>query len=205
MAYPMHMPSRSTRSDPVWAWATACGALGLASAVVWVLGLSDALAWHADSWVRQPWRLWTAGLAHLSGAHLFGNLAALGVLAVLGSYLQAGPATVVAWLVSWPASTAALAMWPEVTGYSGLSGLLCAALGVLWSHAAAHPPTRPVSWVLLVSMVVKLLSEQAWLHPVGYDPNWGFNVVYAAHLAGFAAGAACGLPAARWARHGRQD
>lgn len=183
----------------------AFAALGLASATVWVLGLSDALTWHADSWARQPWTLWTAGLAHLSGAHLLGNLAALGVLAVLGSYLCAGAPAVAALLISWPVSTAALQLWPEVTGYSGLSGLLCAAVGVLWSHAVADRSTRVVSWVLLVTMGAKLLSEHAWANPIGYDPNWGFNVVYAAHLTGFVSGAACGWVAAWRARAGERD
>ena len=196
------MPFHATRCDPAWAWASACASLGLVSAMVWVLGLSDALAWQSGDWAHQPWTLWTAGLAHLSGAHLLGNLAALGVLAVLGSYLQAGTAAVVAWLVSWPLSTAALQLWPEVGGYSGLSGLLCAALGVLWSHALVLRTNRAVSWVLLVTMAIKLCSEQAWVHPIGYDPNWGFNVVYGAHLAGFVCGAACGLVGARFARPG---
>ena len=196
MTYPMSMPSDSSRLFPAWAWATACAAIGLASAAAWVLDLSGPLAWHSDNWTRQPWVLWTASLAHLSGPHLLGNLAALGVLAVLGTYLQAGQAAVSAWLVSWPLSTVALLCWPQVTGYSGLSGLLCSALGGLWSHAVWHRDTRAVSWVLLLAMGVKLLSERAWTDPIGYDPNWGFNVVYAAHLAGFVSGAACGWVAA---------
>ncbi len=186
-----------------WFWAVACASFGLASAAVWGFDLSGILAWHAGTWVRHPWVIWTASLAHLSGAHMAGNVAALGVLAVLGTYLRAGPAATAAWIVSWPLGTVALTWWPEVTGYSGLSGLLCAAVGVLWSHARLHPSTRPVAWVLLVSMAVKLLTEQAWTHPIGYDPNWGFNVVYAAHLAGFAIGVACG-EAAAWRASRRQ-
>lgn len=196
------MPFHATRCDPAWAWASACASLGLVSAMVWVLGLSDALAWQSGDWAHQPWTLWTAGLAHLSGAHLLGNLAALGVLAVLGSYLNAGPPAVVALLASWPVATGALQLWPAVTGYRGMSGLLCAALAVLWSHAVARRATRAVSWVLLATVSIKLLSEQAWAHPVAYDPHWGFNVVYAAHLAGFAAGAACGLVAVWRVRSG---
>jgi len=171
--------------------------LGVGCALVWHLGLSDALAWQSGTWMRQPWRLWTASLAHLSGAHLLGNMAALVVLAILGASLGAGRSATRALLISWPLSTLALLLWPEVTGYSGLSGLLCAMLGVLWVLAAQHPAGRVVSWVLLVSMGIKLLSEHAWSQPIGYDPNWGFNVVYAAHLGGFVCGTMCGLATAR--------
>ena len=184
------------RPHPAWAWAVPCALLGTGSAAVWHLGLSDALAWQSDTWVRQPWRLWTASLVHLSGAHLLGNMAALFVLAILGASLNAGRPAALALLASWPLSTMTLLFWPEVAGYSGLSGLLCAMLGILWVHAALHPGGRAVSWVLLVSMGTKLLSEHAWSQPIGYDPNWGFNVVYAAHLGGFACGAVCGAAAA---------
>ncbi len=202
----MRMRPHSAHVHPDWLWAAACASFGLASAAVWVFDLSGVLAWHAGTWDRQPWVIWSASLAHLSGAHMVGNLAALGVLAVLGTYLQAGRAAVAAWMLSWPLGTAALWWWPEVTGYSGLSGLLCAAVGVLWRHAQRHPSTRPVGWVLLVTMAVKLLSEQAWTHPIGYDPNWGFNVVYAAHLTGFVIGAACAQAAAwRASRHRSVD
>ena len=173
-------------------WVRACLLLGLGSAGVWWLDLSGPLAWQSEGWWRSPWRLWTASLAHLSGAHLVGNLGALGVLAVLGRYLQVGRPAALALLLSWPLSTLSLLGWPEVRGYSGLSGLLCAMLGILWVHAARDPQARVVSWVLGASMGVKLLAEHAWSQPIGYDPNWGFNVVYAAHLAGFAGGAACG-------------
>jgi len=34
------------------------------------------------------------------------------------------------------------------------------------------------------------------VQPVAFDPSWGFNVVYAAHLTGTIAGAGCGAIAA---------
>lgn len=173
-------------------WSRACALLGLASLAVWMLDLSDVLAWQAQGFVRRPWQAWTASLAHVSGAHFIGNLGALAVLAVLGRFIEAGRAAVRALLISWPLSTLTLLAWPEVQGYRGLSGLLCAMLAILWVHAARRPGMGAVSWVLLLSMAAKLLSERGWSQPVGYDPNWGFNVVYAAHLAGFAWGALCG-------------
>lgn len=194
------MPTDSTRLHPARLWPTACVLLGLGSATLWGLGFDDgALAWNATTWRVHPWVLWTASLVHPSGAHLAGNLAALGVLAVLGVYLNAGRAAVLGLLAGWPLGTLVLAFWPAVTGYSGLSGLLCAMLGVLWSHAALHTGTRAVSWALLVPMALKLLTEHAWSQPVGYDPNWGANVVYVAHLGGFVCGALCGWLASRHA------
>ena len=167
--------------------------LGLASSGVWLSGSSAALAWHADSWLRQPWVLWTASLAHLSGAHLLANLAALAVLGVLGSTLRAGKVAAAALLLAWPLGTLALWWWPQVGGYSGMSGLLNAMAGVLWAHTALGAAARPISFVIFAALALKLLSEHAWSQPIAFDPNWGFNVVYAAHLAGALAGGACGL------------
>jgi len=175
------------------AWPALCAGLALASALVWVGDQSQALAWNAAQWPLHPWMLWSAALAHLSGAHLLLNLAALLVLAVLGASLGASRTAAVAVLLAWPAATAALLFWPQVTGYSGLSGLECAMLAVLALHAAGQRASRPVAWLLLALLVVKLASEQAWSVPIGYDPNWGFNVVYAAHLGGAVAGACAAL------------
>ncbi|MCY7305315.1 MAG: rhombosortase [Rhodoferax sp.] len=170
-------------------WVALCSALALASILVWTSGLSGALIWQSGPWQARPWSLWSAALAHLSGMHLVGNLLALAVLAVLGAYLQADRAASLAVLIAWPLGTMALAWWPQITWYSGLSGLLCAMLAVLWVHAALSRANRAVSWALLVVLALKLGSEHAWTQPIGYDPNWGFNVVYAAHLAGALAGA----------------
>ena len=140
-----------------------------------------------------PGVLWSASLVHLSGAHLLANLVALAVLAVLGAYLQAGRAATLALLVAWPLGTLALLCWPRVAGYSGMSGLLNAMAAVLWAHTALQSGTKPVSFVIFAALALKLLSEHAWSQPIAFDPNWGFNVVYAAHLVGAAAGALCGL------------
>lgn len=188
------MPVRPRLPGPdALAWPALCLLLGLASSVVWYLDGSAALAWHADNWQRHPWSLWSASLAHLSGAHLLANLAALLVLGVLGCSLRAGTGTAVALLLAWPISTLALLLWPQVGGYSGMSGLLNAMAAVLWAHAALAVAARSVSWLIFAALAVKLLAEGAWSAPIAFDPNWGFNVVYAAHLGGALAGAGCGL------------
>ena len=175
------------------AWPVLCALLALASCAVWWSGGSAALTWKSAKWQAQPWTLWSASLAHLTFLHLFGNLLALAVLALLGVFLRAGRSAAGAVLLAWPLGTLALIFWPQVGGYSGLSGLLCAMLAVLWFHAASGQAGRMPSWVLALALALKLLSEHAWSRPIGYDPQWGFNVVYAAHLAGALCGVACAL------------
>ena len=172
------------------AWVRACSMLGLASLLAWTFGDSAQLAWQRDLWLARPWTLWTAGLVHLSVTHLVGNLAALVVVAALGAYLEVEQDSLIALGFAWPVGTLALAMWPQVGRYVGLSDTLCAMLAILAVHAARCVDLRPVSWVLGGSLALKLLTEQAWSQPIGYDPAWGFNVVYAAHLSGALAGAA---------------
>lgn len=186
---PTHPPSRP---DSL-AWPGLCGALALASLWAWHWGAAPGLAWQSVRWSHQPWTLWTACLVHLSGAHLVANLLALTVLGVLGTCLQAGRACAAAVLLAWPLGTLALVWWPQITRYSGMSGLLNAMAAVLWAHAAMRPATRPVSFVIFAALALKLLGERAWSQPIAFDPNWGFNVVYAAHLVGALAGAICGL------------
>lgn len=175
-------------------WLALCGAL-----ILLVVGLGmflpepTALAWNSPGWPREPWTLWTSSLVHLSGIHLLANLMALAAIAVLGLSLDAGIASTLALLAAWPLLALGLLAWPQIAFYAGLSGLIHAAVAVLWAHAALHRKAYPLSFVLFVALVFKLLVEHAWTTPVGFDADWGFNVVYAAHLTGAVAGAACGL------------
>jgi hypothetical protein len=200
----MSMPPDSARPQPVRNWTLACLLLGLASYAVGKFGWAASLEWHAGTWMQRPWVLWTASLAHPTGIHLLASLAALVVLATLGAYLHAGNAAVLALLASWPLCTLALLIWPDVRVYGGMAGLLCAMVGVLWTHAARQHTSRAVAWVLLLSMGGKLLADRAWSQPIGYDPNWGDNVVYAAQLAGFVCGALCGWTATGRGAHRAQ-
>lgn len=176
-----------------WAWPLLCAVLGLSSWWAWEAGAQPALHWQSADWTQKPWTLWTAALVHLSGAHLVANLGALLCLAVLGRFQQAGRAATVAVLLTWPLATLALVAWPQVTGYSGMSGLLCGILAVLWAHATLRPAQKGLSYVLFALLVLKLLAEEGWSHPIAFDPEWGFNVVYAAHFSGAVIGALCGL------------
>ncbi len=172
------------------AWVGLCSALALASLFVAFNPHALTLVWHAAAWQHHPWMLWTASLVHLSPAHLLVNLGALVVLAVLGGFLHARWPATLAVVLAWPLSTLALAWWPEVGWYAGMSGLLMAMLAVLAVHAWLVGP-RAAAAVLLFVLALKLLAERAWSHPLAFDPYWGFNVVNAAHLAGASAGAVC--------------
>jgi hypothetical protein len=171
------------------AWLALCAALALVSILVWMLGLAAPLAWQPAAWPARPWLFWTGSLAHASGSLLSASLAALAVLAVLGTSLGAGRTACQAVLLAWPLGNLALLAWPSINTYEGLAGLQCSMLAVLGLHAAG----RPAGWVLLALLVALLMGEQAWRNPVGYDPNWGFNVVYAAHLGGALGGLLAGI------------
>lgn len=181
------------------AWPAACALLAGGAAAVGLLAGSthdaagSALAWNAVLWPLRPWTLWTSAFIHPAGATLLAGVLALAALAVLGTVLQAGRAAALALLLAWPLSTLALLLWPQVQAHMSLGGVLHAAAMVLWAHLVLHGLWRPLSYVLFAGMGLKLLSEQAWAHPVAFDPDWGFNAVHAAHLTGAAAGAVLGL------------
>jgi hypothetical protein len=187
------------------AWLGACALLaGGSAAVAWVWGISPPiagfaghpLAWDALRWTQQPWTLWTSAWVHTSGGNLGGNLLAVGALAVAGAALGAGKPSALALLAAWPLGTLALALWPEVARYGGLGGPIHAAAAVLGIHLAGRAALRPFSALLFAALALKLLAERAWAQPVAFDPSWGFNVVYAAHVTGTLAGAACGAAVA---------
>lgn len=192
---------RSRKRLEVKAWPGLCALLGVLSVVFWLLDppgyaaaqLPGLLSWDAALWWQRPWTLWTASLVHLSGSHLLANLASLAALAVLGAALHARQSAALALFMAWPLGTASLLLWPGVMHYRGLSGLIHAAVLALWAHAAINSIAKPISFVLLAGVLLKLMMEHAWSQPMAFDPGWGFNVVYAAHLGGAAAGAACGL------------
>jgi membrane associated rhomboid family serine protease len=183
------------------AWLLVCGVLaGTSLAVAWVSGVVPPphdvflhpLAWDASRWASRPWTLWTSAWVHTSGGNLAGNLLALGALAVLGHTLGARRAAALALLAAWPLSTWALTLWPEVSSYAGLGGVIHAAAAIIGIHVAGRPELKPFSPLVFAAIGLKLIAERAWMQPVAFDPSWGFNVVYAAHLTGALAGALCG-------------
>ncbi len=180
------------------AFSLLCALLAAGALWRWWAGAADAphaspWLWQAAHWRDAPWTLWSAALVHGSGAHLLANALALAALAVLGAALSATRGDALALLLAWPLSTIALLGWPAVQAYYGLSGVVHAAAAVLALRGMAQAGTRSIGVLMAGGLLAKLLLERGWATPIGFDGRWGFNVAYAAHLTGAAAGALVAL------------
>jgi rhomboid family GlyGly-CTERM serine protease len=176
-------------------WPLLCALLIACGGAVWLAGVAGHVTperwmWHAEHWRAQPWTLWSAPLLHFLWPHLLGNVLALAALAVAGASLHATPRDALALLLAWPLCTLALPLWPPIGGYYGLSGVVHAATAIVALRAMAQPPLRWLGLLLGGGLMIKLALERGWAVPVAFDTAWGFNVVFAAHLSGAAAGAA---------------
>jgi hypothetical protein len=184
------------------AWLGACALLGAGTAALaWVSGVvpptqdvaAHPLAWAASRWQSQPWTVWTAAWVHTSQGSAGGNLLVIAALGVAGSALGAGRRAALALLLAWPLGTLGLVLWPEITSYAGMGGPIHAAAAVLGVQLSRRPELAPLSPLIFAGVGLKLVAEHAWNQPVAFDPSWGFNVVFAAHLTGVIAGALCGV------------
>ena len=160
----------------------------------------EALDWQPGLAASQPWRLWTAGLVHLTPGHLLANLVGCAVVGAFGTAARSSVASVVAWALAWPMGHAALAALPQLEHYAGLSGVLhagvvVAALPLLWRGASRR---RWIGAAVLAGLAVKLFLERGWSSPVQQVPGWAFPIAGAAHLTGALAGLVCGSLALYW-------
>jgi hypothetical protein len=190
-------------------WLATCLLLAAGSlALSLALGARSAplLAWSADTWMLRPWTLWTAAWVPAAAGSVASHLLVLLGVAYIGDALGAGRRSALALLLAWPLSILALALWPQVRGYAGLAAPAHAAALVLWPLLALRPGLKPLSFGLGAAMGLKLAAERAWEVPVAFDPQWGGNVVLAAHLTGACAGALCGwlVEAVAWLRNWRR-
>jgi membrane associated rhomboid family serine protease len=144
--------------------------------------------WQAGNWLHRPWTPWSAPLAGLTPLHAFGNVLALAAIGVLGHATGARPREALALLIAWPLTTLGLLLWPTISWYAGLSGLIHAAAAIIAWRALTQDGTRGIGVLLAAGLLIKLLLERGWAMPVGFDSHWGFNVVYAAHLCGAVSG-----------------
>jgi hypothetical protein len=187
------------------AWLLLCVLHGVASMLLWWADPSavDALTWRASQWPSQAWTLWTSAWVHLNTPHLVGNQLALGALTAMGWVLRPPLSAVLAWAVSWPLLQAGLVLWPLVGYAVGLSGVLHAGVAVLGLHllmGAAPRGARPWGATLLGGLLLKVMLERGWYHPVLRDTEADMPVVQAAHLTGVVCGVVLGAAAAWWAR-----
>lgn len=190
----MNKPTSSTARI----WALTCTLLIGLSGALWLAfaaGLVEPqkLVWRTEDWRAQPWTLWTAPLVHFSLPHALANMLALAALGALGTLLPARTRDALALLLAWPLSTQALLLWPQVDGYYGLSSLAHAAAAILAIRALTTPASHRIGQWLGIGLLIKLALERGWETPVGFDNSWGFNIVFAAHLTGAAAGMAMAL------------
>jgi rhomboid family GlyGly-CTERM serine protease len=149
----------------------------------------------------EPWRLWSAAFVHWSSAHLIANLAGCAVVGAFGWAAHAGRREVLAWLLSWPLTHAALALEPSLAHYGGLSGLLHAGVAVAAVGLLGQPSAfrRRVGWIVLGGLALKVLLELR----LGPAPlGGGASVAPFAHAAGALAGAGCAWLLARVAARG---
>ena len=134
---------------------------------------------------------------HVSAAHAAANWLAFGVLFGLaytyghqqGLLRRFG----LGCLLVWPLSTLSLIFCPQVTSYVGASGAVHGAAALLGTLLVTARARSVLGWALLLGLAYKLWQEQAWVIPVVWSPDWGFNVVQVAHLYGAAVGGVVGL------------
>ncbi len=182
-------------------WAAVAAVLGMAALALALTGAPrEALDWQPQLAATQPWRLWTAGLVHLSPGHLLANLAGCAVVGAFGWAAHIDRPGVLAWLVAWPLGHAGLLVVPELQHYAGLSGVLhagvvVAALSLCWHGTGRR---RWIGVAVLAGVALKLGLERPWSSPVQHAPGWDFPIAGVAHLSGALAGLLCGA-LALWA------
>lgn len=175
--------------------------LALAALALWGTP-RETLDWQPGVVAAQPWRLWTAGLVHLTPGHLAANLAGCVVVGAFGAAARVSVASTTAWAVAWPLGHAGLFAVPELQRYAGLSGVLhagvvVAALPLLWRGAGQQ---RWIGAAVLAGLALKLVLERPWSSAVQHTPGWDFPVAGAAHVSGALAGLLCATLALRWTR-----
>ncbi|MBS7808654.1 rhombosortase [Variovorax sp. PCZ-1] len=177
-----------------FAWSGLCATLAALCIAVWLLptDVQIAMRWQADTWVSQPWTLWTASLTHLSDVHLLVNLLALLGLGVLGQLIGMQRVDALALLLAWPLLHMSLLLWPQIQFYAGFSGLNHALAGVIVARSAinliVNRRCHMLAFPLTAVLFAKMIWEMPWEQPLRMDASWGFSVVQAAHLTGVVAG-----------------
>jgi hypothetical protein len=172
---------QSSLAKPSRAWLLLCAAWALACIATSALPASaqEVLRWDAALW-----------------PHLWGNLLTLAALAGLGHALALPRYAVAAAVLAWPLGTLALAGWPEISTYSGFSGLNHALVHVFIAFIAiefiasrsASNAELCMGVLLALGLATKLGLEAAWHTPIVWHAGWGFAVVQIAHLLGAVSG-----------------
>ena len=179
-----------------------------------VAGISALIAAGGNSWREalkydrlaiadgEWWRLVTAHVTHLGGAHLGMNAAAL----FLAWLLVGDRMSAAYWLVCLAVTVLAidLGFWllePNLLWYVGLSGLLH---GMLLAGAMAGLTRSPGESLVIIAVVLAKLAYEQIVGPMpGSASVAGGQVVVEAHLYGGLGGLLAGFPMWRRAASGR--
>lgn len=187
-------------------WLLLCALHGAASMLGWwaLESSVELLVWRVDDWSTRWWTLWTTAWVHTNTPHLITNQLALGLLTALAWRMRPDGWCALAWFLAWPLTYLAVAGWPQVGHVVGLAGLMHAAWAVMAVHLLLQrlPVPQARRWGVLMALTLlgKLLLEQAWSRPVVWDGANGMSVVQAAWLSGTVAGTGLGLLTAWGAR-----
>jgi rhomboid family GlyGly-CTERM serine protease len=171
-------------------WLLVCALHGVASMLLWWARASavDVLTWRAELWPSQPWTLWTSAWVHMNTPHLIANQVALGALTAFAWMLRPDWRCTLAWLLVWPLTQITLVLWPQIGYAVGLSGLLHGGAMVLAVQLVQRrlniPKARRWGGLLMLGLLVKIVLEQGWSHPVVWDAGNSMSMVQAAHLSG---------------------
>lgn len=183
------------------AWLALAALLGAGALLAFALpaSLIERLDGQPALWLAQPWRLWTAAWVHWTPLHLAANVVGLLALALYGCAAEVKPRAALAWLLAWPLTHLALALWTALPHYGGLSGVLHAGVAVAsTSLLARRGRQRAVGAAVWAGLLVKLWAESPWWPWSGASAGTGsmaLDVAVApqAHAAGVVAGLLCAL------------
>jgi len=169
-----------------------CSLLAAGSVLAWWVP-AVRLDWQPGLATVEPWRLVSAAWVHWSALHLGANLAAIGVVAMLGHAARLPGAAAVALALAWPLTHAGLAVQPALAHYGGASGVLHAGVAVAacWLVATQRGPARRIGVVIAGGLLIKVLVEEPWLGPLAHPRGWDIALAPLAHLSGALAGLGC--------------
>lgn len=177
-------------------WLALSLALGLPAAILGWVPLDQPAIWpewarhlalHPDqSWHQTPWPWWGAVWLHGSTQHLYRNLAALILIALLGWRVRVSIQATLIWFLAWPLTQIGIIGQP-LHIYIGLSGVLHAGACVIALHDVTNQSTKRkplIGYLLLLGLILKILMENPWQHTLIKPPGSDINVAPWAHLSG---------------------
>lgn len=175
------------------AWAAVAIVLALGAVALWP-AQGASFDWQPQLALSHPWRLWSAAFVHLSPLHLWANLLGCAAVAGFGVAARLPRYAAWAWVAAWPLTHAALIVQPQLTHYSGLSGVLHAGVAVGALHLAwrERGQRRAIGWAVLAGMALKLWLEAPWVGPTQTAAAWDIPVAPLGHLSGAVSGLVCG-------------